>query len=200
MNVTSLTYDNRIVPLFYHPYNCGSINDVRTTERTVEIAIALDFLSRCNDEIIEIGAVTPYYIPGIIKYVVDPTDKHALVSHHTSLFDFDIKGKNILSISTIEHIGKNDYGGVSAHENAIKALNMILRKSLRCLITFPFGYNRDLDEYVMHSPFGKSINIVAFSRGQTCNDWKAETRIHQLKNISYGPQWANAVVVIEKFS
>jgi hypothetical protein len=108
-----INYRGDIVPLFYHRYNCGTAYDERTTERTVEMALADLWLTRHHDNVIELGAVTPYYFPGRIPVVVDPTDRHPLVTISESLFTVDFKAKNVLCISTIEHIGTSDYGSVS---------------------------------------------------------------------------------------
>lgn len=79
------------------------------TERCLEIAIAKIWLKKNAKNIIEIGAVTLYYFK-IIHDVCDPADSHQNVNLKTSMFDIDLVGKNVLSISTIEHIGIGDYG------------------------------------------------------------------------------------------
>lgn len=197
-NVTSIVYRGRQIPLFFHPYNCGLADTPRTTERTIELALIDDFLTRHGDDAIELGAVSPYYFPGRIKEVVDPADKHELVSARVSLFNYEFKGRNIVSVSTIEHIGKDDYGGVSAHEDCTKALNLILGKSKSCLITFPVGYNQDLDEYVITTQFGPQVHVTGYFRSMLYNDWQEKHDIVHLRKYPYGPKWANAVIVIEK--
>jgi hypothetical protein len=197
-NVQEIIYDGIVVPLFYHDYNCGHVNEMRTTERTVEIALADYWLNKCGNNVVEIGAVTPYYFPGRISTLVDPVDKHERVSDHKSLFTYDIRHKNILSISTIEHIGTKDYEDVSVAEDAVSALKYILNNSYNCLVTFPFGYNKKLDVFVTKTNFGKQVCITYIYRGLLYNDWKVTAHATAIEHMSYGPKWANALVVVEK--
>jgi hypothetical protein len=83
---------------FYHPYN-GTVNN----ERCIEIPLAERYIKTLEDDIIEIGAVSPYYRENKHK-VYDPYDTHPKSTklHAEAL---NIKSKNILSISTIEHFG-----------------------------------------------------------------------------------------------
>lgn len=197
-NITSIVYDGKDINLFYHPYNCGDIKSQRTVERTVELAISIDWMGRYASNVVEIGAVTPYYFPGMIDDIIDPYDKHPLVTQRKSIFDANIRGKNILSISTIEHIGTDDYGSISKSEDSIQALKLILREAAACLITFPCGYNRILDEYVSSAKFGRGLKKVIYYRSATHNDWKNSNRMELIRDATYGPNWANAVVVLEK--
>jgi hypothetical protein len=140
------------LPYFSHPFNCGLNRRTRRTERTVELALADDWLRRASEPI-EIGAVTPYYWPNRISKVVDPTDKHPLVTHRASLFDVDITGRDVLSISTVEHVGLDDYN-LNEDKSAIDAVHYIIDRANRFLITFPVGYNETLDQFI----FGQSLN------------------------------------------
>ena len=122
-------------------------------ERCLEITIAKIWLKKNTKNIIEIGAVTPYYFK-IIHDVCDHEDSHQNVNQKTSMFDIDLVGKNLLNISTIEHIGIGDYGvPINKNESALLALKKILNESRRCLVTFPIRANRELEEYVLRKDF-----------------------------------------------
>ena len=76
-NIT-FNFLGRVYKLFCHTHNCGW-PPFRMTERSVELALADEWLTT-KDNVIEIGAVTPYYWPKRISNVVDPTDSHELVN------------------------------------------------------------------------------------------------------------------------
>ena len=69
---------------FYHSYNCGWPPYV--TERSVELALADFWLDHIDpSDVIEIGAVTPYYWPGRVSSIVDPCDSHPAVTLRQSV-------------------------------------------------------------------------------------------------------------------
>ena len=183
------------INLYLSLCNCGINIKYRLTERAIELAIAQKWFEN-KEQYTEIGAVTPYY-PDIYTThdVIDPTDTHDLVNIKKSMFDTDIKNQNILCISTIEHIGINDYG-LKQKENSIDALKKIIQDSRSCFITFPLGYNEILDKYINeiytnNNPF----EIIIYSRSEFKNDWK----ISKIKSqYTYGPLWANDICIIIK--
>lgn len=73
------------------------------TERSVELALAKEYIDTCEGNIVEIGAVTPYYFySNKISNIIDPTDNHKRVLKK-SLFDCCggvsiIVGKNLESL------------------------------------------------------------------------------------------------------
>jgi hypothetical protein len=141
--------------MFCHNYNCGW-PPARMTERSVEMALADHWLREHEEDAIEVGAVTPYYWPRRVKHVVDPYDEHALVSHRDSLFNTSLEGRPVLSISTIEHIGIEEYGQKEDPHLTILALQKILAESPAFLVTAPLGYNKILDSYL----FSEYINFT----------------------------------------
>ena len=131
-----------------HPYN-----NTITNERAIEIPLALRWLKKENN-ITEIGAVTPYYSP-VTHEVIDPHDEKATISDYME--NVDLTGKNVLSISTIEHIGTTDYldGQIMFPDvefidknAAIECLKQILNQSKKCFVTIPIGYNKFLDAWL----------------------------------------------------
>lgn len=186
--------DGSRLPYFVHPYNCGTDLTKRRTERTVELPIADRWLSSVDPaDVVEIGAVTPYYWPGRIARVVDPSDPKA--TERTSLFDVDLTGCDVLSISTIEHVGERAYG-LAEDRTPLEALQKIVAESRRFLVTFPCGWHTDgakeLEAFVLGRPEGLSVRIL--TRG-------GDERWSEGEPLPYGVRlspWANAVVVIER--
>lgn len=188
-------HKGKIYALYEHPYNCGYTEE-RMTERSVELALAMEWLGKCEGEVTEIGAVTPYYFYcDKIKDIIDPTDVHKRVNQRKSLFDADLKGGggNILSISTVEHVGLSDYG-MREEKNAPNAVEKILQESKKCLITAPLGYNPLLDEWVRDNRDNPMLSIM---RRGINNRW-SEMDIYSFSEIEYGPLWAEGLLIIEK--
>ena len=169
-NANKFFFNGKVYPLFTHNMNCGW-PPFRMTERSVELSIADDWIND-HDEIIEIGAVTPYYWPGRIKDIVDPTDKHSLVNLRKCLFEVDVFGKNVLSISTIEHVGQAEYGLEKETCLAISAIEKLTTQAIDFLITIPVGWNKHLDAYLFDENKNKNFRQYFLSRGHGCIDNK----------------------------
>ena len=131
---------------FHHPYG-----HTWNTEREIEIAIALRWLERNPKDVVEVGAVMPYYHDDVKHEVIDPYDERA------TIVDFmenqDLLMMNVLSISTVEHIGMTDYAtderqNIVDEDAAINAVKQILDDGENCLVSFPVGYNKCLDKWV----------------------------------------------------
>jgi hypothetical protein len=130
---------------FYHRYNCGW--PPYATERCAELGVADVWLDEIgNQDVVEIGAVTPYYWPGRLKEIVDPFDPHKLVSLRASVFDVDLTGRSVLSVSTLEHVGTGEYGGTPSPGLAVDAVQKIFNESTCFLLTVPVAYNPALDK------------------------------------------------------
>lgn len=179
---------------FNHSYNLGHYCR-RYTERTVELALADEWLKIYPDSW-EIGAVTPYYWPNRVGNIVDPTDKHPQVNCRFSLLDIDLTDKNLLSISTIEHIGQLQYG-LAEDANAIQALQKIASESNNFLITFPVGWNAVLDDFIFTGGARGFCNVHFLSRNryELWDSVPAESA-----RLPYGGKrmWANSVVILHR--
>lgn len=146
------------------------------SERCIEIALAFRWIDLMNNDIVEVGAVTPYHtISKTLSHpIIDPYDKKATIQDFVE--NQDLTMDNVLSISTIEHIGMagGDYDGSGLRQEVADpnaspaALQKILDESENCLVTFPVGYNKSLDDWVennldrlqcfgYHKVFGKYV-------------------------------------------
>lgn len=190
---SEFTFRGKKYMLFEHPFNCGYINS-RMTERSVELSLAKEYADKCSGPVTEIGAVTPYYfLHNKITEIMDPTDSHKCVTRK-SIFDCDLKGKNILSISTVEHIGTSDYG-MCESETSVDAVKKILNEADSCLITAPLGYNHLLDKWVSENWGNRNVRISILKRNIN-NHW--EELSGDYISIEYTPLWANGLLIIEK--
>ncbi|MBS4003285.1 MAG: hypothetical protein KGZ91_07915 [Afipia sp.] len=185
----------RSFPYFHHAHNCG-FPGKRKTERTIELALADFWLDRVTDAV-EVGAVTPYYWPGRVKHVIDPADQSPHVTQQASLLEVDLTGRNVLSISTVEHIGEQRYG-MNETATSMQGLEKLFRECARYLVTFPAGYNQILDEFVFAGGADKFGKVRYLVRNPD-ESWRPAPR--SLAWRAYGGDgitWANCVVVIEK--
>jgi hypothetical protein len=120
-------------------------NNPNITERMIEIPLARWFIKQHNNYIIEVGAVTPYY-DTINHEVIDPYDNWPGCMR-IGAKDYPYENKNVLSISTIEHIGHGEYSQPKNPKDAQEVLERI-RKASSYLVTWPVGYHTELDAYV----------------------------------------------------
>lgn len=192
----SFVFRGEAVPFFCHRHNCGW-PPRRATERTVELALADRWLSLPRSSALcEVGAVTPYYWPGRVARVVDPADPHPGVTEKKSLFDVDLRGTSVLSISTVEHIGLDEYGQPPAPELAPKAIRKIVDEAESWLVTFPIGYNAELDRYVRSGELERiGVDVRHLVRPGSDWGWREEQDREQSR-LPYGPRWANGVTVL----
>jgi hypothetical protein len=127
----------------YHPYN-----NPTHSERNIELPMAFWFLNRFQhapEEVVEIGEVTPFYASP--KHAVFDPASELSGSIRSDALDVDCRGKHVLSVSTLEHIGRAEYGQEANPTLLPRVLKNILgAKSF--FVTFALGYNRDLEELV----------------------------------------------------
>jgi hypothetical protein len=192
------TFRRREYRYFFHYHNCGWPPS-RCTERTVELALADSWLDRIDPEAVyEIGAVTPYYWPRRVPNVVDPADPHKLVTVRRSLFDLDLQGRDVLSISTLEHIGTGQYGLARAPGQAVAALRKILQEARNLLVTVPVGFNAVLDEALFTAaPQLADVALHFLVRQPDGLHWRQE-RDPLRARLPYGEPWANSVAILER--
>lgn len=204
----SFSFRGREYPCFYHAYNCGWPPYV--SERTVELALADAWLSAVEGDVIEIGAVTPYYWPGRVAAIIDPYDPHPLITQRQSMFDIDLTGRTVLAISTFEHIGTDDYSIDTERKTSADALLKLFAESPSFLVTVPLGYSASVDGFLPDSRNLPPDVSVWYLRRTTGADW-AEVVHFPTDGAQYGDpkliaefpgtcigRWANAVAVLER--
>ena len=129
------------IDYFDHSYNNTLIN-----ERSVELVLGFRYIELTGENLLEVGAVTPYYYK-LDHKCLDPTDHKATISSLAE--DHDYKNKNVLSISTVEHVGMGDGFGLPEQKDlAFEVLRKIHHESKSCLVSWPIGYNQVLDSAV----------------------------------------------------
>lgn len=176
------------------------IND-GSTDNSIEILKEYAILDNRIKILTQIGAVTPYYFPHAVNHICDPYDKHIKVDYKCSMFDINLTNKNVICLSTIEHIGTGDYNlKAKKNENAIFAFEKIVKEANTCLITFPVGHNKELDKYFSNTSLKNypNISILMYERNSTDNCFIETNDFKNILKKTYGPIGANAVVIINK--
>jgi hypothetical protein len=183
---------------FFHYHNCGWPPN-RCTERIVELALADYWLDRVDtSQVLEVGAVTPYYWPHRVPTVVDPADGHRLVTRRCSLFDVDFGGRSVLSISTLEHVGQGQYGQLFTPGLAVQGLAKIMAEAANLLITIPVGFNPELDAVLFaedYLPPGLERRFMVRKSDEP--KWLEEKNADKAR-LPYGCCWADSIVILER--
>lgn len=174
----TLNYD------FWGPYN-----NPRTNERNIELPIAFWFIENYDDNLVEIGEVTPFYREA--KHPIYDLSSD-IADRRRDVFDLNLTDKNVLSISTVEHVGFGDYGNTPEPHKAIKAIEHIISQARNFMITYPVGYNTELDKDLMES----GIHYFVMYRDEN-NKWFMSVHNDLTKFMYNDPFYAgNAIVVI----
>ena len=183
---------------FDHPYNNTAVN-----ERRVEIPLAMNFINKTHDSLLEVGCVMPYYMaisPSVISYnIIDMFDLHPRCLAIDAR-GFNYTNENVLSISTIEHIGTSDYGATAGDpHSAFDCLNKIIKQAKNYLITWPVGYNKILDDDLRMS----DIDYIILERTNAANEWQESNYMRpydraELQAYKYSEPFTcgNAIVII----
>lgn len=188
----SFVFNRQKYSYFIHPYNCTWKN-----ERTVEIPIIKKILEGYKDKkILEIGNVLSHY--GLVSH--DVLDKYETaenvinkdVADFKSLKKYDL----IISISTLEHVGRDEK--IKDNTKILKAilnLKKLLTNKGQIIITHPLGYNSNMDFFINNEKivFKKKF---ALARKTKNNTWKQIAWEKNLK-IKYGSPFpgANALLI-----
>lgn len=188
MGLTNFTYKGK--EFFYEDH---LHNSTRDNERGVELALAKEFLRR-YDNIIEVGAVTPYYFKEYTHEVFDLEDTHPRAKN-VDASGMDFTGKNVLCISTVEHF----------KDNSVPFIKNIIENANKYLITFPLGYNERIDSDEKLDKFGllKGTFMSRIDPRSTedklKDNWVEKTTLTD-DDKKYGNyQWASTIAIFENF-
>jgi hypothetical protein len=171
------------------------------TERRIELPLAKLFLELYDNQqdLVEIGCVTPYYLETTHRVYDLKDNHHKCICKNAS--EINLNNLYLLSISTIEHFDIGDFNikqsdFLDPYSWIIDSIN----RSNKYLITLPMGFNIKLDNKILNS----NINASFLSRtGEKSQNW-IEKEKNQLtnKDMSYDKNFqtcANTLIIIENF-
>ena len=162
--------DGKRFSYFYHPH--GS----RANERCVEVPIGLSYLERYKPcDVLEVGNVISMYQP-VFHNVLDKYDEQmGVVNEDVATFDTVKRFKLIFSISTLEHVGYDEWVGKSFSTpdkvlDSVDNLKRLLADDGLLVVTMPIGYRNSLDERIFGNRFGFS-SMFFLKRVSWSNRW-----------------------------
>ncbi len=169
-------------------------------ERMVEIPIIQNEVAgREPEKVLEVGNVLSHYF-SVRHRIVDKFETAHGVTN-SDILDFSPAAKFdlIVSISTFEHIGFDDDAPSSSSEKilgAIKHCRGLLTPGGRLIITFPTGYNPDLDQLLSEGQLGASaVNCLKRNGKRRWMECSIEDAMkHPYKSVY---PYANSLVIAE---
>ena len=148
----SFSFRGKQFRCFYSQYNMTWAG-----ERMVEIPIGKDLVEKAQGRVLEVGNVLSHYFPTGYE-IVDKFERGPGVLNTDILhFTPDHRYALILSISTFEHIGFDDDTPTSSGDKILEAIahcRSLLAPEGRLVLTFPTGYNPDLDQLLESGRIG----------------------------------------------
>jgi hypothetical protein len=168
----------------YH-YFIARYNTTWGNERAVELPVVLDQIRRGHSSILEVGNVLNHYVH-LPHDVVDKYEESVEVINQDVLeFSPDKRYDLIVSISTLEHVGLDE--DIRDAEKPVRTISHL--RSLLCpggtlFITFPLGYNPDLDQRLASGSldFDEVRYLKRISRS---NRWR-EVSAADVTGVRYG--------------
>lgn len=166
------------------------------TERCVEVSIGLSYLKRYKPyDVLEVGNVISGYQP-VFHTVLDKYDEQmGVINEDVATFDTVKQFKLIFSISTLEHVGYDEWNGKSfSMPNkvlySVENLKRLLADDGLLIVTMPIGYRDNLDEYIFDNRFGFG-SMFFLKRISWSSRW-VEVPKNKAKNIRFDTPFPKA--------
>ena len=119
------------------------------------------------------------------------------------MLDVDLRAREVLSISTVEHIGEARYGLAEAATPTL-ALDKILSEANVFLVTFPIGCNRALDDLALGGGLDAACRVRFLVRNPD-ETWSPALGEEARRPYGTGwdpalghAPWANAVAILDR--
>lgn len=182
-----------------YKYDTRKKNDVRYSERTVELPIAIKYVNDCKGSILEVGNVLNqyYHFPHTV------VDKYEISQGviNTDIVDFvpNTKYDLVISISTLEHVGFDEEEQDST--KILKSLDKLFSATKdggTILISVPLGHNPHLDIYLKNGII-KAPDMHLLKRTSYKNEWIEQSLdLLNTEKFVYGSPYpyANYVLVM----
>ncbi|MCP3682567.1 MAG: class I SAM-dependent methyltransferase [bacterium] len=166
-------------------------------ERAVEVPLFLEAINQFRGKrILEVGRVLPHYVRH--KHaVLDKYEKgRGIINQDVVDFKPPVKYDLIISISTLEHVGWDE----SPRDKkkillALKTLRRCLAPGGKIMVSFPVGYNPELDKLVEDNKFGFTEQYC-MKRMSDDNRW-TQVKWEDIRNLKYDLPYvaANGLVI-----
>ena len=126
------------------------VNTTMINERCIELALGLRYMEKVgNDNFTEVGCVMPFY--GYCEHpIIDLFEKDHPAGdvQNVDAEECDFTGRDVLCLSTLEHIGKDDYENPEIDpQKAARILDKITNEANSFFLTWGTRYHNELDEH-----------------------------------------------------
>lgn len=172
-----------------HPFTLNN-------ERTVEIAIMIEFLRDKTGEILEVGNVLSNYC----SFSHDVVDKYELtpgvINEDIVSFSPEKKYDAIVTISTLEHVGWDETPREPEKIiQAVTRLKELLKAGGELLVTMPLGCNSCVDDLMRAGKTG--FKEIRYLKRITANNQWREAQLEEVATAQYNFPFlcANAIMV-----
>lgn len=196
--VERFSFNGKSYRYFCHPYNTTWRN-----ERRVEVPVVwTEVVKNQGKQILELGNVLSHYFTFdhdvVDKYEQAPSVINKDILKYRPSKKYDL----IVSISTLEHIGwEEEKREPDKTARTVQHLTKLLKPHGTLIITFPIGYNSDLDKLIKTKKLVFD-NLSYLKRVSVFNTWKqVDERIWKEKpqyNRPYNNANAIAVGIITR--
>ena len=179
--------DDQVLDYFVHPYNATWRN-----ERCVELAVAFDWLDRRpTGRTLEIGHVLGHYRSLHDHTVVDKYEAAPDVVNADAMdYRPAVRFRSIMAISTLEHVGYDEEEqDPDKTRRLVDHLATLLTPDGELLITFPLGYNRELDAHLVSGTLGFD-HLAVLRRTSALGAWE-QADLDHLPHARYGFPFRN---------
>lgn len=167
------------------------------SERIVEIPLTIKLIQKTKfDSCLEIGDTVSKYFTFPHDIIDKYERRHNIIQADAYSYNFPVKYDLIISISTIEHIGKDE--DKVFPEKAVLTLKRLMQQLNThglLFVTVPINYNEELDTFIRSNP--SELNICFLARISFTNMWRQvskETAFQHTYNYSYFH--ANSIAII----
>lgn len=186
------TFEGRNYRYFYHHKNTTWKN-----ERAIEVPIIMEEIqSYRGGKILEVGNVLSNYIQ-LQHIIIDKYEKaNGIINQDIVDFQSDEKYNLIVSISTIEHVGWDEFPKDKEKiSRALENLAKCLSSDGKIVITLPIGYNAFLDELLRKGKIHLTEQYF-LKRVSKDNKWIQASQ-SDVQDMKYGTPfpYANGIII-----
>ena len=186
----TFSFQDKRFAYFFHIYNTTWRN-----ERAIEIPIIWNEVKKArNKKILEFGNVLRNYF----KITHDVLDKYEIgervINEDVVTFSPRKKYDLIVSISTLEHVGWDEYPREPLKVvSAINNLRKLIKKNGKMVITFPLNYNSALDLLLHKNQL--PLDKIFFLKKISANNTWVETAFSEVKRSKINTPGINTIAI-----
>ena len=194
-----LFYLNTKMPKLYNKefnyFDSNKFLTSRRTERRIEVGLGHSILSWANNlgyTVVEFGNVLTKFTSNANHDVVDIID--GPIKKDFEFFKIDKKYDLLISISSLEHMGKDIFKEEGV-EKTIRVMNHIIEISDRCLVTVPLKWNLEFDKLLYDNKTPFQWTVMKRTSNITWEETTLSEARYSSREYNAPYKWANDVAI-----